>query len=63
MWIRTVAQLPGHAVPLGCAVLQQRAGVAAVPSVVSGPEQSVQPEDQIQTGAVGEGVQQIDGVL
>lgn len=63
MWIRTVAQLPGHAVALGFAVLQQRAGVAAVPSVVSGPEQSVQPEDQIQTGAVGEGVQQIDGVL
>lgn len=57
MWTRTVAQLPGHFIPLAFTVLQQQAGVAAVPGVVSRPEQGVQPEDQIQTRAVGQGVQ------
>lgn len=59
----TVAELPGHLVLLGFTVLQQQAGVAAVPPVVSSPEQSVQPKDQIQTRAAGEGVQKIYGVL
>lgn len=60
---RTVAQLPGHPVLFGLTVLQQRAGVAAVPGVVSGSEQSVQSEDQIHPRTVGEGVQQIYSVL
>ena len=61
--MRTVAQLPGHPVLFGFTVLQQRVGVAAVPAVVSCSEQSVQPEDQVQSCAVGEGVEQIYSVL
>lgn len=38
-------------------------GVAAVPAVVSCSEKSVQPEDQIQSRAVGKGVQQVDSIL
>lgn len=59
----TVAQLPGHSVLSGFTVLQQWAGIAAVPAVVRRPEQSVQPKDEVQSWAVGEGVKQIHRVL
>lgn len=59
----TISQLPRHLVPFGAAVLEQRARVAAVPAVVCGPEQCVEPKDKIQTGAAAEGVQQVHSEL
>lgn len=59
----TIAELPGHPVLFGLTVLQQRAGVAAVPGVVGGSEESVQPEDQIHPRAAAEGVQQVHSGL
>jgi len=50
-------------VPSGLTVPQQCGGVAAVPGVVAGSEQSVQPEDQVHPRAAGEGVQQVHGGL
>lgn len=55
--MRTVPQLPGHAVAAGLAVAQQRGGVAAVPAVARRAQQRVQAEDQVQAAAAAEGLQ------
>lgn len=45
--IVTIAQLPGHAVLFGFTVLYEGPGIAAVPGVASGPEQLVEPKDEV----------------
>lgn len=47
----------------GLAILQQQGSVAVVPAVVSRPQQSIQAEDELETRAVGEGMQLVHGEL
>lgn len=55
IWL--VAELPGDVVFLACSVLEEAERGRGVPGVVRVPLQSIQAQDQVQTGTVSEVVQ------
>lgn len=58
----TVAQLPGEVVAAPGAVAQQLPGVGAVPLPAMPPQQGIEPEHQVEAGAVGEAMEDVQRV-